>query len=43
MSFDNKDYDDMQDKVNHCNAHFTTIGGKHVTNNTQFEANKLND
>ncbi|CAC5415206.1 unnamed protein product [Mytilus coruscus] len=43
MNFDNKEYDNMQDIVNHFNTRFTTIGDKYVTNNTQFQANKLND
>ncbi|VDI52910.1 Hypothetical predicted protein [Mytilus galloprovincialis] len=33
----------MQDIVNHFNTHFTTIGERYVTNNTQYQANKLND
>ncbi|VDI73723.1 Hypothetical predicted protein [Mytilus galloprovincialis] len=43
MNFDNKEYDNVQDIVNHFNTHFTTIGDKYVTNNTQYQANKLND
>ncbi|CAC5389868.1 unnamed protein product [Mytilus coruscus] len=41
MNFDNKEYDNMHDIVNHFNTHFTTIGDKYVTNNTQFQANKI--
>ncbi|CAG2222644.1 unnamed protein product [Mytilus edulis] len=43
MNFDNKEYDNVQDIVNHFNTHFTTIGDTYVTNSTQYQTNKLND